>query len=125
MSNLTSTIQDEETPDSQIPYLLSFYVPVSSKTSVCSALTTLTDAGRYPGNLYAEVYWSTRGVQQFRPLPGANPTIGSVGTVAEVEEDKVEILCIGRECVMSAVKVLKEVHPYEVVPWFVVRGEIF
>jgi hypothetical protein len=40
-----------------------------------------------------------------------------------VEEDKVEIICIGKECVQKAVKTLKEAHPYEELPYYVFRNE--
>lgn len=122
---MSSTSTPTQTSDSQIPYILSFYVPIPSTASVCSALTTRTKAGLHPSNLYGETYWSTPGTGNFRPLEGSNAAIGSVGVVEKVEENKVEIMCMGRECVMRAVEVLKEVHPYEVVAYFVTKGEVF
>jgi len=48
----------------------------------------------------------------FRPLPGANPFEGEVGNISEVAEYKVEVNC-KRELVNEAIKVIKQVHPYE------------
>jgi hypothetical protein len=44
---------------------------------------------------------------------GANPNIGAVGTLEHVEEMKVEILCVGRQTMLDAVKELVKAHPYE------------
>lgn len=48
----------------------------------------------------------------FRPLPGSSPFEGEEGKLNEVAEFKLEINC-RRELVNEAVKVIKNVHPYE------------
>ncbi len=48
----------------------------------------------------------------FRPLQGANPFEGEVGSISEVAEYKVEVNC-RRELVEEAIKVIRSVHPYE------------
>jgi len=48
----------------------------------------------------------------FRPLPGSNPFEGEEGKVSEVAEYKLEVNC-KRELVNDAVKVIRQVHPYE------------
>jgi hypothetical protein len=48
----------------------------------------------------------------FRPLPGSNPSEGEAGKVNEVAEYKLEVIC-KRELVQEALKVIKNVHPYE------------
>ncbi len=48
----------------------------------------------------------------FRPLPGSNPFEGEQGKLSEMAEFKLEINC-RRELVNEAVKVIKNVHPYE------------
>lgn len=48
----------------------------------------------------------------FRPMEGANPFEGEVGTISEVAEYKLEVNC-RRELVHEALKVIKRVHPYE------------
>jgi hypothetical protein len=48
----------------------------------------------------------------FRPMEGANPFEGDVGNISEVSEYKLEINC-KRDLVNEAIKVIKQVHPYE------------
>lgn len=48
----------------------------------------------------------------FRPMEGANPFEGEVGSISEVAEYKVEVNC-KRELVRDAIRVIKSVHPYE------------
>lgn len=48
----------------------------------------------------------------WRPLEGSNPFDGEVGKICSGEECKLELRC-KREYVKSALKVIREVHPYE------------
>jgi hypothetical protein len=48
----------------------------------------------------------------YRPLPGANPFDGEVGKISETVEYKLEVNC-KRELVDEAIKVIRQVHPYE------------
>jgi len=48
----------------------------------------------------------------WRPLVGSNPFNGEVGKVCEGEECKVEVRCKS-EFVRNAIRVIKEIHPYE------------
>ena len=52
------------------------------------------------------------GVGQFRPLAGANPSIGQVGVVEEVGEYRVETL-VPDEALDAVLRALKAAHPYE------------
>jgi len=104
------------------PYQLQFYVPKSNTAAVLSAVHK-TGAGTYPGGIYGECAFITSGTGTFRPLTGANPAIGKVGDVEEVEEDRVEVMCLGKESTIAAVKALKTAHPYEQVAYFVLKGE--
>ena len=56
------------------------------------------------------VITSVRGF--FRPMEGANPFEGEVGKISEVAEYKLEVNC-KRELVNDAIRVMKQVHPYE------------
>lgn len=103
-------------------YILTFYVPITATSAVLSAVHS-AGAGSYPGGLYDKCAYLTRGTGTFRPLAGSNPNIGNVGDVERVEEDRVEVLCVGRPCMVNAVEKLKETHPYEQVPYYVVKGE--
>lgn len=74
------------------------------------AIIGKTGAGRQ-GN-YDFTSFSSRGIGRFRPLKGANPTIGSVGKPEEVEEERIEILC-SKENLGEVVAEIKKAHPYE------------
>jgi hypothetical protein len=90
-----------------IRFKLIFYVPTSA-LAACKAAIFAIGAGRYPGpGNYTECCWVTLGTGQFRPGDTANPHIGSVGDLEEVEEARVETLCIGDDVVKAAVKALK------------------
>jgi dinuclear metal center YbgI/SA1388 family protein len=61
---------------------------------------------------YSHCSWSASGIGQFLPHDGASPTIGSVGTVERVSEDRVEVIAPSRlrSHVLAA---LRTAHPYE------------
>tara|TARA_Y100000588_G_scaffold385810_2_gene479909 strand:+ start:766 stop:1095 length:330 start_codon:yes stop_codon:yes gene_type:complete len=98
-------------------YLLSFYVPVKDSELVKSEIFK-TGAGTL--GQYEMSCWQTTGLGQFKPLPGSNPSIGSVNKLETVEEIKVEILC-SDITIKSAVDALKKYHPYEEPAYFVVK----
>lgn len=56
--------------------------------------------------------FSMKGVGRFRPLEGANPTLGQVGKIEKVEEERIETVCRekGLEKILIAVRAA---HPYE------------
>lgn len=56
--------------------------------------------------------FSVKGVGRFRPLEGANPTIGEVGKIEEVEEERIETVCREEE-VEKILAAVRHVHPYE------------
>lgn len=61
---------------------------------------------------YSQCSWSVPGTGQFLPNAKATPTIGSVGTVEQVPEDRVEMIAPSwrRGHVLAA---LRAAHPYE------------
>ncbi|KAF2430609.1 hypothetical protein EJ08DRAFT_239390 [Tothia fuscella] len=61
----------------------------------------------------------------FRPGELANPHIGKPSELEEVQETRVETLCIGEDVARNAVKALKEAHPYETPSYEVYRLEDF
>lgn len=88
-------------------YKLVFFVPTPSLLA-CKTAIFAAGAGRYPGpGNYTEVCWTSLGRGQFRPGDTANPVIGSVGKLEEVEEVRVEALCGGEEVARRAVGALK------------------
>jgi len=61
---------------------------------------------------YRDCTFRTPGVGTFRPLEGASPFIGSVGSLEEVEEVRIELL-IERDRRDRVLATLRRVHPYE------------
>ena len=85
-------------------YVLTFFTPPPSLAAIKRALFA-TGAGQYPN--YSECCFVVPGTGSFRPTQGANPTIGKVGNVEQVEELRVEVVCQG-EVIKAAVAALKE-----------------
>jgi len=100
-------------------YLLCFYVPVEHAEFVKKAVFA-TGAGKI-GN-YEYCAWQTAGQGQFRPIHGANPTVGELDALSTVKELKVELVCEAG-CIQGAVKALKRAHPYETPAYHVVKFE--
>jgi hypothetical protein len=89
-------------------FKLVFFVPPENLQTVKSAIFA-AGAGNYPGpGSYTECAWSTLGTGQFRPGDTANPHIGKVGAVEEVQEYRVETLCNGEDIARKAVEALKK-----------------
>ncbi|MFX1782677.1 Nif3-like dinuclear metal center hexameric protein [Prescottella equi] len=61
---------------------------------------------------YRECSWTVTGDGQFRPLPGAAPTLGVVGEVETVREDRVEVIA-PRRSRARILDALRAAHPYE------------
>lgn len=88
---------------------LTTYVPVADAEALRAALA---DAGGGRIGDYDHASFSTRGTGRFRPLEGANPTIGAVGEVETVEEERVEVV-VPRGRRSAVVRALLDNHPYE------------
>ena len=90
-------------------FKLVFFTPPSA-AAACKRAIFAAGAGRYPGpGGYTECAWtSSLGTGQFRPGDAANPHLGRVGELEEVEEARVETLCVGEDVVKKAVESLKE-----------------
>lgn len=85
------------------------YVPISH-ADVVREVMGKAGAGRI-GN-YSFCSFSSRGIGRFRPEPGANPTIGEVGKMEQVEEERIEVIC-QQEILKDVIAAVKKVHPYE------------
>lgn len=90
-------------------YKLAFFVPVAEAEAVKEAVFA-TGAGRIGD--YEACCFQTRGTGQFRPMEGADPHIGRVGDLEQVEELKVELVCEDT-LINAALAALKRAHPYE------------
>ena len=91
-------------------YRFETYVPVDSLDKVKTALVN-AGAGKY--GKYDSCMWQTKGLGQFRPLSGSNPTIGNIGNIETVEEYKLEMI-VELNNIGNVIKALKDSHPYEV-----------
>ncbi|MGV0635289.1 Nif3-like dinuclear metal center hexameric protein [Mycolicibacillus trivialis] len=85
------------------------YVPRDDADAVREAVFA-AGAGRIGD--YSHCSWSVTGTGQFLPHEGADPAIGSVGSVEQVTEDRVEAIAPSRirGRVLAA---LRAAHPYE------------
>jgi len=85
------------------------FVP-ESHTNVVREAIGKAGAGKI-GN-YTFCSFSSKGVGRFRPEEGAHPTIGEVGKLEMVPEERIEVAC-SREILSDVVAAIKKVHPYE------------
>jgi hypothetical protein len=85
------------------------FVPADSAEAVRDAMFA---AGAGHIGDYSHCSWSVPGTGQFLPTEGASPTIGRVGSVERVPEDRVEMVAPTRlrAHVLAA---LRTAHPYE------------
>ncbi|MCU1623530.1 MAG: hypothetical protein JWL79_2375 [Frankiales bacterium] len=88
---------------------LVFFVPVGDAAKVTDAVTA---AGGGRIGSYDSCTWSTTGTGTFRPLEGATPTLGSVGSLESVAESRVETV-VPRRARAAVVQALLAAHPYE------------
>jgi len=102
-------------------YKLNFYVPIENKEDVKQALFDI-GVGKYEN--YECCSFETLGVGQFKPTNGANPHLGKINSLEKVEEYKIEMIC-SDSLIKNAIRVLKDVHPYEEVAYEVFRMEEF
>lgn len=61
---------------------------------------------------YTHCSFSTKGTGRFLPVSGANPTIGEVGKLEEVAEERIEITCDDAS-VRAVVAAIRATHSYE------------
>lgn len=61
---------------------------------------------------YKHCSFSVKGIDRFIPLPTAHPTIGEVGKLEEVAEERIETVCYKKD-LENIIEEIKKVHPYE------------
>ena len=84
-------------------------VPVGETQAMLDALAK-AGAGRV--GHYERAAWSVTGDGTFRPLEGANPTIGAVGDIEVVREDRIEMI-LPRRKRQAVAEALLAAHSYE------------
>ena len=99
-------------------YKLVVYVPIKDADLVREAI------GSVGGTIgkYSHCSFSSLGVGRFLPLEGANPTIGEVGKMEVVEEERIEVT-VEEKFLEDVISAMKKVHPYEEVAYDVYRLE--
>src|SRR5262245_27815324 len=85
------------------------FVPVAEADALVDALAA-AGAGRI--GEYERCAWSTTGEGTFRPLVGANPTLGEVGAIERVVEARVEMV-LPRDRRGAVIEALRAAHSYE------------
>jgi dinuclear metal center YbgI/SA1388 family protein len=85
------------------------FVPVEQAEQVLDAVSA---AGAGAIGDYERCAWSTTGTGTFRPLDGASPAVGSVGSVERVEEARLEVV-LPRARRASVLRAMLTAHPYE------------
>ena len=96
---------------------LTFNVPKESKDIVKEALFR---AGAGKIGHYDMCAFETEGRGQFRPLVGANPSIGKVGDLEKILEVRVEMVLVDH-ILPEVILALKSSHPYETPAYDVVK----
>jgi len=85
------------------------YVPLAETQAMIDAMS---EAGAGRIGEYDRAAFFTEGTGTFRPLAGANPTIGAVGNVEQVAESMLQMVAPrGRR--QHVVAALRSAHPYE------------
>ncbi len=90
-------------------YKIVIYIPESHSETLRQAIG---DAGAGKIGNYSHCTFTIKGTGRFKPLEGANPTIGEVGKFEEVQEERIETVC-SEENLSAVLKAIKENHPYE------------
>ena len=82
------------------------------KADVEKVLEALGKAGAGKIDKYGNCSFTVLGTGRALPLEGANPHIGQVGKLEEVEEEQIQTFC-REEDLEKVIKALKKAHPYE------------
>ena len=90
-------------------FKLVVYTPIENAPAVRRALGK-AGAGRIGNYEYGS--FCTEGVGRFRPLKGANPTIGTIGALEEVREERIECV-VQQQDLQAVLKATRKAHPYE------------
>jgi hypothetical protein len=90
-------------------FKLEIYIPMDALDDVLDALH---EAGAGVIGNYDHCFAVTQVSSTFRPLEGANPTLGRVGEMVSTGEAKVEVN-VREPHLMAAIEAVRRVHPYE------------
>jgi hypothetical protein len=82
------------------------------KTHADVVRQAMGDCGGGKMGFYSHCSFSSVGVGRFKPLEGAHPSIGEIGKLVEVEEERIECIC-ERGKAKGVIAAVSKVHPYE------------
>ncbi len=85
------------------------FVPVKDADALRKVIG---DTGAGTIGKYNHCSFSSKGVGRFFPKEGANPAIGEVGKLEEVEEERIEFIC-PKNKMNEVIQTIKDNHPYE------------
>jgi len=88
---------------------LIYYVPESHLELTKQAIFS---AGAGSIGNYEHCAWQVKGIGQFKPVKGADPYIGQLNELEQVDEWRVETIVL-EEKANAVAKALKASHPYE------------
>ncbi len=88
---------------------LTVHVPTDAAAPVRAAIA---EAGAGAIGDYDHCSFSTRGQGRFRPLEGADPTVGTVGDMTVVDEDSLQVV-FPRRLRGAVLAAMRAAHPYE------------
>lgn len=92
-----------------VRYKIIVYVPLTHADAIREAMGAA--GGGKIGN-YSHCSFSTRGTGRYMPEAGAKPSIGEVGKMESVEEERIEMTC-DVAVVKEVVAAMKRVRPYD------------
>jgi len=96
-----------------LKYKIVVFVPLSHANQVREVLGK---AGAGKIGKYSFCSFSTRGTGRFKPEEGSHPSIGEIGKLEAVEEERIEVVCDAK-IVGNVLARIKEVHPYDEVAY--------
>lgn len=88
---------------------LIYYVPESHLESTKQAIFAAGAGGI--GN-YTECAWQVKGIGQFKPMDMADPYLGNIGRLEQIEEWRVETI-VEEQYAQMVKQALTHSHPYE------------
>ena len=97
----------EAEPDPHDKYIV--FVPLADTDALIDAMSA---AGAGQIGAYDRAAFAAPGTGTFRPLAGANPTIGSVGRIESVAESMLQMIAPRRRRA-EVIAALRAAHPYE------------
>ena len=108
----TSTmINDNKPPRETVKFAV--YVP---ETHADIVRETLGKVGAGAVGDYSYCSFSVKGIGRFLPMDTAHPTIGEIGKLEAVVEERIETVCYKDE-LQKIISAINEVHPYEEVAY--------